>query len=369
MKIYLMPQDLVKQISICQRAISSRTTMPILECIHFEAGSNGLTLTATDLELSIETFMPCNVEEEGDIVVPANIIGNIFRKLPAEKTCIEEKDNTLIIDCGKIHYSLQLASADEFPSLPINDDSDITTLSNDDLMSAIKETEFATSTDESKIALTGIFFERKETSVKLVSLDGYRLAVREVPLDPQEKSFTAQAIVPKRAFIELSRIIPEEGRTKIKIMNGHIYFECGGFCMYSRLIDKKYIQYEEIISKEFVSRMVLNRKDFQESLERASLLAREERANLIKLYITKDSISIKSNSEIGFVNEEIACSLEGEELRIAFNAKYLLDGIRALDCETIRLDMKGPQNPLIIYPGRDEEKYLYLVLPVRIAGE
>lgn len=369
MKINLMPQDLVKQISICQRAISSRTTMQILECIHFKAISTGLTLTATDLELSIESFMPCHVEEEGEMVIPASIIGNIFRKLPAEKTCLEEKNNKLSIDCGKIHYNLQLTSADDFPGLPENDDVEITTIDNDILMSAIKETEFATSLDESKIALTGIFFERKEKSVKLVSLDGYRLAVREIMLDPKESNFKNQAIVPKRAFIELSRIIPEDGRTSIKIMDGHIYFECGSFCMYSRLIDKNYIRYEEIISNEYKSRINLNRKDFQEALERASLLAREERANLIKLYINEGYIEIKSNSEIGSVNEEIMCQLEGEELKIAFNAKYLLDGIRALSCETLRLDMKGPQNPLIIYPGQDEEKYLYLVLPVRIAGE
>lgn len=369
MKIQVMPQDMVQEIGTCQRAISNRTTMHILECIRFQAKGSGVILTATDLELSIETRISCQVMEEGTVVIPANMIGNIFRKLPNEPAIVEEKGGIVTIDCGQVHFEIQVPNASEFPALPDVEEESKTIVDNDALIQAVRETEFATSLDESKIALTGIFFERKNDRIRLVTLDGYRMAVREILLPPEAEAFEKSAIVPKRAFNELARIIREGGATTMALSTGYIYFSSGSIKMYSRLIDKNYIQYEEIISREFKSKVILSRHAFQGALERATILAKEERANLIKLLFEEGNLNIQSNSEIGSVHEKVACQLEGGEITIAFNAKYLLDGIKALNCEEVSLYLNGPLNPMVIHPAQDEDSYLYLVLPVRIASE
>lgn len=369
MKIQVMPQELVKRIGQCQRAISSRTTMQILECIRFEAKEDVLTLTASDLELTIQTSMLCKVQEEGVMVVPSSMIGNIFRKLPSEEAILEEKDGLLKIRCADSYFDLQVPNPSEFPEVPEVDSERKTTVDNDALSRAVTETEFATSLDESKIALTGIFYERRPDSIRLVTLDGYRLAVRDVRLSAEEEVFEESMIVPKRCMIELSRLLSPEDRTIIRTVPGHIFFESGSLKLYSRLIDKTFINYEEIISEENQTKVVVDRQAFRDAIERASLLTQGERAHLIKLDFQDDGLHIASNSELGHVNEFIAMKLEGEACRIAFNARYLLDGVRALQSEKITLYLNGMLNPMVIRPTEEEDTYLYLVLPVRIAGE
>lgn len=369
MKIQVMPQAMVNQIGICQRAISSRTTMPILECIRFEAKGDQLKLTATDLELFIESQMPCRILEEGVVVIPATMIGNIFRKLPQEVVTLTEQEGRVQIDCGAVHFDIQVPNPEDFPPMPQPEEAGETVLDNDLLIQAIRETEFATSMDETRIELTGIFYERKKDQLSLVSLDGYRMAVRKIALAADAPEKASSAIVPKRAFNELSRILKEDEKTAIALAPGHIHFTSGSVRMVARLIDKKYIQYEDIISTHFSSEIILDRQDFQAALERASLLAKEERANLIKLLFQAEGLLIQSNSEIGSVQEKLGAKIDGEEMTIAFNAKYLLDGIKALHCDRVLLRLNGPLNPMVIHPEGEVDSYLYLVLPVRIAQE
>lgn len=369
MKIQVMPQDLVRHINRCQRAISARTSMPILECIKFEAFSNQLTLTATDLELTIRSRMECNIEEEGYMVVPSNMIGNIFRKLPQSPALIEEKDGLLTIRCFDSYFELQLPNPSEFPPVPDVDSIAKSVFKNELLKRAVNETEFAASVDESKIAITGIYYERKDDKANFVSLDGYRVAVSRIGLEDGNKNLDESMIIPRRAMIELSKLLEDGETTSLSSIPGHVLFESGSFELYSRLIDKKYINYKEIISDEYKCKIKIERRPFQQAVERASLLTQAERAHLIKFNISTNEMEIESNSEIGHVNERLAIEKEGEDLIIAFNARYILDGLRALESERLVLYLNGSLNPMLIRPAEDEEAYLYLVLPVRIAGE
>lgn len=369
MKLHIEQQDLLRHINIAQRAISSRTTMPILEGIRFEAKDGKLVLTSTDLELSIETTVPCTVEEEGGIVLNANIIGNIARKLPTQTVTMTTEQDKVHIDCVDSHFHLQGGNASEYPSLPEVETDQATLIYGNIIKRAGRETQFATSADETKVALTGILFERTKGEARFVALDGYRLAVKSVPLGEDSADVNEEVIVPRRAFEELPKIASDESLMKIRTVPGHIVFESENTKMYSRLIEKKYINYREIISKDFKTTVKLNRLDFQNALERASLLAKEERANLIKLYFEGDVLHIESNSEIGNVNETLHIATKGDELKIAFNAKYLLDGVKALDCEEITLELNGALNPLVMRPVAEEKDYLYLVLPVRVGRE
>ncbi|MDD7434058.1 MAG: DNA polymerase III subunit beta [Peptoniphilaceae bacterium] len=369
MKFHVMPQELNRHINYCQRAISSRTTMPILECIHFEAKGDELILTATDLELTVQTRLNCGVEEDGEAVIPAAMIGNIFRKLPSQDAIVTESDHVVKIDCRDSHFCLNVPDAGEFPNVPEVESSVVTELDNDVIKNAVAETEFAASIDETKVALTGIYYERKQNQVHFVTLDGYRLAVRGIHLPEGDMDLSESVIIPKRAMNDLTRILDDQGKTKIRIVPGHIYFESGKQKLFSRLIDKNFINYEEIISTSFQSEAILSRRNFQDALERASLLTREERANLIRLTFAGNQLSIESNSEIGRIHETMGLEKAGEDVKIAFNAKYLLDGVKALSCEKISLKLNGPLNPLVIRPAEEEEDYLYLVLPVRVANE
>ena len=369
MKIKIMPQDLVRHISIAQRAISNRTTMNILECIRFEAKGQELILTATDLEISIETKLKCQVIQEGIVVVSASIIGNIFRKLPQAEATISRNNEVIDIDCLDSHFHLQVPDPEEFPSLPEVDSKKVTRIYSDVLRHGIQETEFASSLDESKLALTGIFFERRESEIRLVALDGYRLAVRRIPLDPGQEKEEYSLIIPRRSMIEVSRIFTDDGDLMIRTVPGHIVFENKKTKLFSRLIDKNYINYEDIISSDFKTEVSISRLNLQNALERASLLAKEERANLIKLTFDQNKLYIESNSEIGHVNEQLSLEKEGDDIKIAFNAKYLLEGIRALDVDQISLQLNGSLNPLLIRPQEDPGSYLYLVLPVRVGRE
>ena len=369
MKIQVLPNELVKLIGQCQRAISTRTTMQILECIRFEAYGETLTLTASDLELTIQTSMPCKVLEEGVMVVASGMIGNIFRKLPGALATVEESQGVLKIRCAESHFELQVPNAADFPEVPEVNSERMTVIANDVLAQAITETEFATSLDESKIALTGIFYERRPENVRLVTLDGYRLAVRDISLDAEQEVCEESMIVPKRCMIELSRLLNDDEKTVIRSVPGHIYFESGSLKLYSRLIDKNFINYEEIISEDKNTTVIVERQAFRDAIERASLLTQGERAHLIKLDFQEEGLHIESNSELGHVDEFVDMDCQGENCCIAFNAKYLLDGVRALQSERITLTLNGTLNPMIIRPTEEEESYLYLVLPVRIAGQ
>lgn len=363
-----MPQDLVRRINIAQRAISSRTSINVLECIRFEAKEGWLYLTATDLELAVITRVPCEIEEEGVVVIPAAIIGNIFRKLPTDPAVIETKNNVVDIDCGAAHFAIQVPNASDYPELPRIDETHASVLDNEVLQRAIRETEFAASTDETKIALTGIYMMRTPGMIRFVAVDGYRLAMRTIDLDETQLPLSDEVIIPRRAMTEMMKILTEDGQTQIKVVTGHIVFDSGDTVLMSRLIDKKYLNYEEIISRECKTEVSVSRMSLQNALERASLLAKEERANLIRLTFDSSSLRIESNSEIGHVNEQVSIGFSGDPLEIAFNAKYLLEGLRAMDCETLVLRMNGPLNQMIIRQAGDEEHYLYLVLPVRMRG-
>lgn len=370
MKIQVMPQEMVKYISINQRAISVRTTLQLLKCIRFEAKDNELYLYSTDNELTIESHFPCHVLEPGTVIIPAMIIGDIFRKLPSALTTITEEHGQVSISCEDVHFNLQVPLVGEFPKLPEKKNEASCILSNEEFIAAVKETEFATSLNDSKESITGIFFDQRKDHVRLVALDGYRLAVKKIYKENGADLSEKSCIVPKRAFNEFTRVIDPDDKTAISIAEGHIFLESNTIKMCSRTIDQSYIEYEEIIGAgNYKSQVVLSRQAFVHALERASLLSREDKSNLIKLRFAEDRLLISSNSEIGNVAETMPCQLEGEELLIAFNAKYILEGVQAFSSDKLILHFDGQLNPLIINPEDKEDSYLYLVLPVRIAGE
>lgn len=363
MKFKILKSELDKHISIAQKAISNKSSIQLLEGILFTVKDGQLILSSTDLELSIETRTDCDVIEEGSIVINSTMIGNLVRKMPQDMITITVDGLNINIKSQNSVFDITGQEANEYPQNPDIHEEALLTMENQDLKDAIKETIFATSNDETRLAFTGVLFEIKEDYVRFVGLDGYRMAMKTFEVNSGAQ---ATSIVPKRAFNELVKIL-DETSTDIIVIPGHIVFINGSTKMYSRLIDKNYIDYNKIIIKGHKTTVKLNRNDFINSLERALLLTTGNNASLTKLTFEDDMITINSNSEFGKLDEKIFVEKEGNDLVIAFNTRYMLDGLKAIEDDEVVLHLNSQLEPMNIYPVNDSNQYIYIVLPVRLS--
>ena len=366
MRIEIDQRSLANQVNIVQKGISARTTLQILDGILLETIDGRLKLTSTDLEIGIETYVDCNIIENGSIVVNSRIFGDIIKKLPNSQIHILVEENKMNIKCENSEFNILGSNPSEYPELPTIINKSSFNMPKDLFKSAIRQTVFATTEDETRPILTGVLLEISNGMGSFVALDGYRLALRNIPIDLEDD---IKIVIPGRALIELNKILGEDGEDLIiAIAPGHVIFNIGDTLVFSRLLEGQFLNYRDIIRKDHKTKVLVNKKEFQDSLERASLLANEGKANLVKLNIREDKIIIKSNSEIGNVNEQVYSEQEGDTLDIAFNSRYILDGIKVMDADDIELLFMGSLNPCIIKPVEDEN-YTYLALPVRLAQE
>lgn len=365
MKISIAQNTLSKAISIVQRGVSSRSTLPILSGILLTAKDNMLLLTGTDLELGIETKIKCDVNEPGNIVITSKLFGEVIKKLPSELIKLEvDSENNVHISCENSSFNLKGQPYEEYPQLPEVDEDKSFNIDKDLLKGMIKQTIFATAQDETRPILTGALLEIENSEASLIALDGYRLALKKVKINYDGE---LKVVIPGKTLTEVSKIIDEdESDIKISTTESHIIFNIGNTFITSRLLEGQFLNYRDIVRNEYKTKALLDTKEFQSALERASLMAREGKSNLVKLDISKSHVVITSNSELGDVRESVLAALEGDDIQIAFNSKYLLDGIRAIEGTELELYLVSNVNPCII-KSLNDQSYTYLVLPVRLA--
>ncbi|WP_026895534.1 DNA polymerase III subunit beta [Clostridiisalibacter paucivorans] len=366
MKIIIPQNKLSKTINIAQRGVSNKSTLPILSGILIETVDNKIKLTGTDLELGIETYVEGEIVEEGSIVITSKIFGDIIKKLPDLPVEIDVSDNNIEIKCGHSKFNIVGQPAIEYPHLPEIDDEIHFQMPKDLLKLMIKQTVFATAQDETRPILTGSLLEVEKGKVALVSLDGYRLALKNANVDYDKD---IKVVIPGKTLMEVNKILDDDDvNINIKFTSSHVLFDLGETVIISRLLEGQFLNYKDIIRNEYNTKVKVKTKDLQESIERASLLTREGRNNLVKFDIEDDKMIITSNSEIGNVQEEVDIELEGDDLKIAFNSKYMLDGLKVIDDDNIVMNLVSNVNPCIINPVEDKN-YTYLVLPVRLAED
>lgn len=363
MRFNIQKNTLLKHINIAQKAVSSRSSSQLLEGIVFECDEQFLTLTSTDLELSIETKVKCDILEKGTTVVNSNIIGNIVKKMPDDIIEFQQIENMLKIKCQNSVFEINTQTSDSYPALPDMEEQNKFLVDANDLTNAIRETIFATSDDENRLAITGILFEINEDNFKFVGIDGYRIAIKSYD---KKNLNTYSCIVPKRAFNELSKIV-EDGTIEIYIIKGHILFKNKETKMYSKLIDKTFLDYTKILSNEYNTSVKVNRNDLINSLERALLLVYGGASSISKISIGDGIMQINSDSEFGKLDEKIYCLQNGENIRIAFNTRFLLDGLKVIDDDEVMLHFKNDISPVTILPTNEANNYIYLVLPIRVS--
>ncbi|MEG0371548.1 MAG: DNA polymerase III subunit beta [Clostridium sp.] len=352
-------------INIVARASSSKTTYPILEGILIRTINNKVILTATDLDLGIETSIDATIYEEGSIVINSKLFLDLIRKLPNEDITLKVSERNVNISCKNSEFNIVGTSPEDFPSLPLINENTMYEIPEDILKNMIRQTIFAVAQDETRPIFTGVLFEVKDGTLSFVALDGYRLSIKkEVIKDANDIS----AVIPAKTLSEISKILDIKGEpVRITFTSNHILFNLGRTKVISRLLEGEFINYRQIIPDEYTLRINVNRGDILHSIERASLLAREGKTNLIRFDIKDSSIIITSNSQLGNVCEKVDIESTGEDIKIAFNAKYFLDALRIIEADNIILELSSSVSPCIVKKC-DADDFVYLVLPVRDAG-
>lgn len=364
MKIICKKSNLTNSINIVLKAVPSKTTMPILECIVIEADET-IKLTTNDTEIGIKTQVEGDIIEKGSIAIQAKVFSEIIRKLPDEEVIIEsDYDYNTTILCGKAKFNISGNSSDEFPSLPEITKDKCVVISQFGLKEIIRQTVFSIADNESNKIMTGELFEIENNNLKVVSLDGHRISIRNLELSESYDSI--KVIVPGKTLVEISKILSGEADENVNIFfsDKHILFEFNDTIVLSRLIEGEYFRINQMLSSDYETKFTVNKKEFLECLDRATLLIKESEKKPIIINVSENSMELKINSAIGSMNEDIDITKEGADIIIGFNPKFLIDALRVIDDEEIDIYLLNPKAPCFI---RDKEgKYIYLILPVNI---
>ncbi len=368
MELSCIREKFYKALTTISRIISIKPSLPILGNVLLKTEKGRLKLAATDLEIGINWWIGAKIEKEGEITVPVKILTDFIGNLTSEKINLSTKDLTLNIKNETNEANIKGVSSDEFPLIPQLKEEVFISLPFSDITKAIDQVVFATSLDESRPVLSGVLFKFEEDKLKLVATDAARLVEKTISL-PSKVSAT-NLVVPKRALMELARIPREnlEEEIEIKINPNQIEFDFEDLYLISRLIEGEYPNYEQIIPQSAETKVLVNLDEFSRALKIASLFAKEAAGNVIKLQIKggkKGEITIFTQaSGIGDNTSKISAEVEGKDLEILFNAKYILDVLNVLDTNEVRLEFNGKLDPALIKP-KDKEDFLYIIMPRR----
>lgn len=376
MNFEIVRDELLDGLSDVMKAISQKVAIPILTGIKIEVDEKGMTMTGSDSDITICTFIPAErdgeelikVTEKGSIVLQAKVFSEIVRKLPTNDVKISSKDGLqTLIKSGKSEFKLIGSNPDDYPVLPEVKDEHSFSLPSNLLKSIIRETVFAVSQQETRPILTGVLWEAKEGRLSCVATDSHRLA-RRLTSPENMPTIPFSLVIPGKSLQELNKILPDNTDSiDMIISNQQILFKLNNVLFYSRLLEGNYPDTSRLIPTESKTSVVVNGRSLLQAIDRASLLAREERNNIVRFSANEEKVlEISSNSpEVGNVEEIVeAISISGEELKISFSAKYMMDALRAIDGQDIEIQFTGAMRPFILKSVEDDS-ILQLILPVR----
>lgn len=375
MKLVCHKQQLLKIINTVQKAVSSKAIMPILECIKIEALANGeLFVTGNNLDICIEYKDGCTVKEAGEIALSSRMFGEIVRRLPDEDVSISvnENNNVTTIKCNKSEFNIQGLSASEYPDMPEITEKYRFSMKQKSLKKMIRKTIFAVSLNETrKPVLTGSLFEAEAGVLSVVSTDGYRLAICKEIIDSSLSNI--KFVIPGLTLREIFKVLEddEEKMVDIIVSDRHVMFKFEKYNVVTRLLEGEYINYKPILMTPNNIVVVANTLELAESLERASLLinddisAKAEKVP-VRLNITMDKIEINCMTGKGKVHDSVDVSVNGEDIEIGFNHKYLLEALKACEEDEIKMEFSNPRSSCFIRSNTNDDSYTFMILPVRL---
>ena len=367
MKLVVSKSNLLRGVNTVIKAVPTRTTMAILECILIDASTNEIKLMANDLELGIETKVEGEIIERGVIALDAKFFSEVVRNLPENDVTIETDESfKTVIKCEKSIINIIAKSGDDFSRIPYIEKNDSIVMSQFTLKEVIKQTIFSISDNDNNKLMTGELFEMNENQLKVVSLDGHRISIRYIELKnnyPHKK-----VVVPGKTLQEISKIIPGnvDEDVFIYITHNHIVFEFNNTTVVSRLIEGEYFRIDQMLSSDYETKVKINKKHLLDCINRSTLLVKEGDKKPIIMNITDGNMEVKITSFVGTMKEDIDIDKKGKDILIGFNPKFFMDALRVIDEEEVTLYMVNPKAPCFIKD--DEGKFIYLILPVNFSN-
>ncbi|GGB09598.1 DNA polymerase III subunit beta [Macrococcus hajekii] len=375
MKFTIQRDYFINQLNDTLKAISPRTTLPILTGIKIDATDNSILLTGSDSEVSIEITIPAEVnrdqiatiQEKGSIVLPGRFFVDIIKKLPASDVTIETNAQFQAkITSGQSEFNVSGLDPDQYPLLPQVSEDNVITLPVKVLKNMIRQTNFAVSTSETRPVLTGVNWLIQDNILSCTATDSHRLALRRLPLENNTIE-NINIIIPGKALSELNKIINDEDESiDVFFAASQVLFKVGHIQFISRLLEGNYPDTSRLFPESYETSLTIDNNEFYHAIDRASLLAREGGNNVIKLSTASELVELSSTSpEIGTVKEDVKTSqFEGEELKISFNSKYMMDALKAIDNSEVNIEFFGTMRPFILKP-QDDDNVIQLILPIR----
>ena len=367
MKFTVNKSDITEAVGNIQRAVSTKTSIPALEGILLGAGEEGLELCAYDLELGITTVIPAFVVEPGRAVLSAKLFSDIVRRTPAETITITvDEKNMATLESGYSRFSIIGIPAEEFPELPKLTDSTQFSMAGSVLKSMIRQTLFAIAESDAKPIHQGSLFNLENGMMDVVSVDGYRLAVRR---EPVEFSDSLDFVVPGKTLSEILKLIKEtDDPVEIAAGRRHILFKIDNYTVISSLLEGEFLNYKAAIPPESQTEVVLKTREAIDSVERVSLLITDRLKSPVRCLFNENEIKLNCTTSMGRASDQIDVEMTGQSVEIGFNNRYLLEALRNTECDEVKVQLGGPLSPMKVVP-KEGDSFLFLVLPVRLKSE
>lgn len=365
MKFNVLRSDLVEAVSNVSRAVSSKASMPALEGVLIKAYGQTISISGYNLEIGITTNIDATIQQEGEIVVPASTFNAFIRKLPEEVVCIETDERMkTYITSGSASYRLVGISSVEYPDLPVFDETERFEIAGDILSDMIHQTVYAVSDNMAKPIYTGSLFELKDKIFKIVAVDGYRMAIRQEPI---EDELDSRFVVPGKTQNEVVKLIKSEENVKIGVGQRHIVFKIGEYSVISRLIEGTFLDYNSTIPKDKKTEVVVNTRRLIATVDRMMPVNGDKIQSPVRLSFANDEIHFSCTSALNSADDILEAPIMGEEVEIGFNNRYLFDAIRNIDSDELKMTLNGGLSPMIITPVKGDS-FTNLVVPMRLAN-
>ena len=360
-------QTLVEAVANVSRAVSTKNTLAALEGVLMKAQGGLLSLTGYDLELAISTSIDAKVLEPGELVLSAKIFLDMIRRMPSDQVSIQSDEKLLtVVKGGMTEYTILGIPALEYPELPTVSQTFQLQLPQPTLREMISQTQFAIATNDTKPVHMGSMFDLEEGTLNLVSVDGYRLALRREPVGYQgEMGF----VVPGKSLAEVAKLLQDDGEPALlSVARRHILFEVEGYTVVSRLLEGEFLDWRSAIPKGAQTTLRVSVRGMVNAIERASLLISDSVKSPLRMKLEGGLVRISCSSPLGRAYDELSCQQQGADLEIGFNSRYMLDALKASGCDELQLLFNGPLSPIKLLP-LEGDSFLFLVLPVRLKGD
>ena len=352
-------------VAAASRAVAAKSSIPAMEGILIEAGDR-LRLTGYNLETGIQATVPAEILEKGSLVLSARLFGEIVRKMPDDMVVFSSSGYTVNIKCGLSEFNILGTDPEEFPELPSVDQQNGLVLSQPTMRSMISQTLFAVSDNESRPIHTGSLFDVDENGLTVVSVDGYRLALRREPIQERQSNACFSFVVPGSALSEVEKICSGEGTVTITQGARHVMFRAGDMVLVARRLEGEFLPYKNAIPRNNSIKVEVDTRSLLQSIDRVSLIISEKLKSPLRCVFGDGMVSITTRTSIGDAADQCPITGDGEGLEIGFNNKYLMDALKNAPADRLRLEFTSGVAPCVILPAEGEENFIYMVLPVRL---